>query len=274
MTFKQPKDTTQMITHLKENKKITFKGAIDENKAKDILLQYDYINIISPFKYYSCAKVDGQSGTKVPRKENGNHIYEEETSFDDYVDCFKKERQEYPKIYESIIDFELKLKSIIVYHVFNEYQITSQEAYCNFFDILKINARNYPNRASNLIDDFSKLQEKSDRIDNFYNHFDHMSLKNHSNIFHCLEEEIKTKVFDDLCKYGANLDRPSIKYFETRLFETVSLRNTIMHGNSTTILARYSNTRKNQFRSRNERRIFEKLIKYFAEEYEVSYKKL
>lgn len=272
MTFKEPKTTREMINHLKENKNITFQNNIDEKKAQDILLQYDYINIITPFKYFSCTKIKGDSGTLIPKKINGNHIYEFETSFDEYVNKFREEREKYPKIYESIIDFELKLKSIIVYHVFNDFNISSEESYCDFFDELKLGAKNYPTRRDNMIADFDKLKSEAGYIDNFYNHFDHMSLKNHSNIFHCLGSKTKKKVFDDLLKYGATLDRPGIEGFEKRLFETVSLRNTIMHGNSTTILVRYRNTKRNEFRSRNERKIFSKLIDYFENEYKVGYK--
>lgn len=268
--FKKPKSTEKMLEHLYNEKNVRFEGNISKEEAKELLLQYDYINVITPYKFFMCEK-ENVGGIQKPVKIRGKHVYKNEVNFDEYYSRYKSERKVYPLLYESIIDFELKLKGIMSYHILNSEQIVDVESYEKFFDKCKLNSRNYPNRQKKLNDDFDKLKEASGYISNFFNHFDHMSLKNFSNIFHCLETELKKEVFKDLKKWNASLGQLNIAAFEKKLFTLVSIRNAVMHGNSLTILIRYFDTNTNKFRSSNEKKIFDRIIKYMIVDYKINY---
>ena len=70
--YKPSKTISEQIEYLKTNKNVVFND-ISEEEAKDILLKYNYINVITPFKH-RFAKLDSKK--QVIKDDRGNHIYE------------------------------------------------------------------------------------------------------------------------------------------------------------------------------------------------------
>ena len=68
------------------NKRVQF-NCMDKDTAKDKLLEYNYINIITPLKH----KFAKQNDKKEVEKVNGNHVYERYVDFNEYYTLFKDE---------------------------------------------------------------------------------------------------------------------------------------------------------------------------------------
>ena len=107
--YKVAKSTTEQIEHLKENKRVTF-NEISEDEASELLLRYNYINIISPYKHHF-AQLDNK---KQVVKKDGRHIYEVDVDFSEYYTCFKEERDCYPIIMDNIYHIHIDLEKILV----------------------------------------------------------------------------------------------------------------------------------------------------------------
>lgn len=117
--YKPSKKIKEQLDYLEEKKRVRFID-MDRNTAGDKLLEYNYINVITPFKH-KFAKCDSK---KQVVKVNGNHIYEKDVDFSEYYNCFWEERKKYPIIIANIQDFEIHFKSITAYHI-----LTTSEIY-------------------------------------------------------------------------------------------------------------------------------------------------
>ena len=106
MDYKKPLTVDEQIEYLKKNKRIVFNN-ISEKDAKEILLKFGYINVISPFKYIFADKVKG-----IPVKINNRHVYGRDVDFKEYFDLYNKERGKYPKLYRTISNFEVRFNAI------------------------------------------------------------------------------------------------------------------------------------------------------------------
>ena len=105
-----------------------------EEVANNKLLEYNYINIITPFKH-KFAKLNNK---KEVEKKDGNHIYERAVEFKEYYDSFVEERKRYPTIVTNILDFEIHFKTIISYNIFTSVNISNSNDLYNFLNNLKL----------------------------------------------------------------------------------------------------------------------------------------
>lgn len=79
---------------------------MNKENAGNKLLEYNYINVITPFKH-RFAKLNNK---KEVEKANGRHVYERDIEFQEYYNFFINERKSYPIIITNILDFEYILK--------------------------------------------------------------------------------------------------------------------------------------------------------------------
>lgn len=265
-TIKYPKTLSGQIKHLRDKKKVVF-NVINGKLAENYLLRYNYINLISPFKYNYCEL--SENDINVPKKVDGKHIYSKETEFSEYLNRYEEERKSYYKLYRSISVFETHLKSIMTYEIFVTYNIIDEQSFIDFFKQIKVNCYRFPDREQVMLKDFDDIIKDVYRIKNYFNYFDRLSLKSYSNIFHCLDYDIRGRVFDSLKFFDQSLGVPSMNQFLERLFALVSIRNCVMHSNSMTILIRYFKTETNELRTVSDKKKFMHLVNYLIEKSDI-----
>lgn len=262
--YKVAKTTTEQIEHLKENKRVTF-DKISENEASELLLRYNYINIISPYKHHF-ALLDSK---KQVVKKDGRHIYELDVDFSEYYSCFLEERKFYPVIMENIYHFEIQFKSIVAYYVLNSYKISNSEELKLYLGKLKMNLSKkktlYKNRIEHMMDHLDSLFYDVFRYADIYCFFDRMSLGNMLTVYASLDDKLQNKIFNDMKRYKINLKAEQVPVFIDRVFRLVSIRNCVMHCNSLEILIRFYNPKDKALRKSNDRKGYLSLIKELKE---------
>lgn len=150
VTYKPPLKADKQVEKLEQCKNVVYKKINKEN-AQDYLIKYNYTDLITPFKYNFCK---WKNENNVEKDSNGNHIYERHVDFSEYVNCYKRERKIYPKIYRNLYDFENTFKSVLAYRVLTEYNITDDLVFDNFIN--------------DLINNTGVTQKQKDKFDKFY----------------------------------------------------------------------------------------------------------
>jgi len=112
--MKRPLSIEEQIEYLKGNKNIVFS---DMDKAKEYLYKYNYLNLISAYKYMFHNGKD----------DNDSHIYPEPIDFNEYIEIFEHNRLEEQKLLNLILDFERIVSSIISFEVLNTYKNLVEE---------------------------------------------------------------------------------------------------------------------------------------------------
>lgn len=264
MNLKKPKLLKDQISYLKDEKNIYF-DRIDEEEAKDLLLRFNYINIITPFKFYYFIK----DNKGFPIKDSlGKHQYPKKTDFSQYFDRYKKERSTYPVIFKNIYEIESNLKSQISYIFLNKYDTSSKDGIIDFIDMLKLNiiANSVPiERKIHMIDDFDEVYSELEISTNHFVSLDKLSLRKISNIFHCITFDDQKLIFSNLKKNNLNLGVNDIEQFKERLFKLVSIRNYVMHCRSLTILCRFYSENSKNLRTDTDRKKYERLIQHLEQ---------
>ena len=263
--YKPVKTTIQQIEYLKNNKRVTF-NEIGEDEASKLLLRYNYINIISPYKH-RFAKID--DNRKVV-KQGGKHVYERNVDFKEYYDCFILERQKYPRMVKNVLEFEIHFKSILAYHVLNKYKLSDSNLLEAFLDNLKINIS--LNQTEKLK---KKKKQKKEQIDELiheiseyadvYCFFDRMTLGKTLTIYSSIPYDLQNVIFADLKKFGMTFNVNKVPEFIDKVFCMVAIRNCIMHCNSLEILVRFYNPKTRYLRKVSDKKKFQSMINYLCQ---------
>lgn len=259
--YKPAKTLDKQVEHLKENKKVLF-NILNEEQSKEVLLRYNYINVISPYKHKFALLDEKQQVVKI----EGKHIYEREVEFSEYYEMFKAERETYPAIVNNILDFEIHFKSIVAYHIFNNCKFNDSTDVLLFFDKLIVKLALLSNYSKSRILHMQKHLEEM-KIELFkypdvYCFFDRMSLGNTLTVFACLDIPIQLKIFNDIKKYNWNFNVDNINHFIAKVFCLVSIRNCVMHSNSLEILVRFYSVKEHILRKSTDKKRFTEMIKY------------
>lgn len=264
--YKPSKKIKEQLDYLEEKKRVKFIN-MDRGTAGDKLLEYNYINVITPFKH-KFAKCDSK---KQVVKINGNHVYEKDVDFSEYYNCFLEERKEYPVIIANIQDFEIHFKSITAYYILTTSRIRNSSDLSLFLSKLELRfsyleSRYDKNRIQHMKDQIESLKKDIFKYADVYCFFDRMSLGNMLTVFSCLEDDTQNRILKDMKKYKVNLNVDQIPDFIKKVFCLVSIRNCVMHCNSLEVLIRFYNPKTHELRNSSDRRKYLNLIKLLSKE--------
>lgn len=284
MNYKKPLNVDQQVKYLVDNKNIIVP---DVNDSKETLTKCGYINLVTPFKHEFAEKIPS---TKYECKKDsyGKHIYYKQSNFDDYKKVFSQERNEYQELYNGIHKFEIIYKSLVTNLFLVKHNVVNSSIATN---ILRV----YENRIDNLVIHSSGgLEEKAVRkhqmkkvyqsitrdvngysrkniIDstkndvvppvNIYLVFDRLNLSQVNAIYFCMKSADRIFIYSKLRELSANLGAKNNVDFLKRVFNLVSLRNSVMHFNSLTILLKYSDYKNKRYRTRNSIDDYEAIIR-------------
>ncbi|MFV0394701.1 MAG: hypothetical protein ACK5LC_09940 [Coprobacillaceae bacterium] len=273
--YKPSKNLDEMISYLQDTKNIVF-NEITKEEAKNILFEYNYINVISPFKHYF-ALTDKQNR---PIKDKGKHIYNRTVDFKEYYEKYREERDAYPTIMENIIRFETKYKAILAYHVFNTEVLETSNDLSNFISKLNVYLLSQimahqkkrkgifqtlkDTRIKNMQKQVQDLLVSIDSYHDIYCFFDRQSLGTVLTIFTCLPFDTQNNIFKDLKKADNTLKTNEVPGFIRKTFTLVSIRNRVMHSNSFEILLTYYNERIKKYREPDEKKKIKKVIELLS----------
>ncbi|RGE95112.1 Abi family protein [Coprobacillus sp. AM23-9LB] len=264
--YKLAKKISNQIEYLENKKHVQF-NIMFKKIAGEKLLEYSYINLITPYKH-NFAKTNEK---KEVIKVNGEHIYERNVEFSEYYDLFMNERKLYPMIIENILDFEIHFKSITAYHILTLNQLTDSNQLRMFFDCLKIRAAILENRYNeqrikHMNAHLEKLKEQIFNYADIYCFFNRMSLGNMLTVFTCLDKKQQDVIFEDLKRFNMNFNVQKIPDFINKIFCLVSIRNCVMHSNSLEILIRFYNPKTHELRKVSDRKKYLNMIKELCKE--------
>ena len=198
--YKIAKTISEQIEYLNKNKRVQF-NCMDKDTAKDKLLEYNYINIITPFKH----KFAKLNENKEVEKVNGNHVYERDVDFNEYYSLFRDERKRYPTIISNVLDFEIHFKTITAYHILISNDMRDSNQLQLFLDSLKLRfsfleSRYTKTRIPHMNNHIDSLKKDIFKYANVYCFFDRMILGNMLTILTCLKHHLQNKIFKDLKK--------------------------------------------------------------------------
>lgn len=264
--YKPAKTLSQQIEYLHSTKRVQF-NIIDEEKAKKILLRYNYVNVISPFKHHFAKKNEKNEIIKL----NNNHIYERDVEFAEYYNKYKEERLKYPLMIKNIIGFETIFKSILAYNILTNNDLKDHDSLYSFLESIRnnipLNNKRYnQKRIIKLNKSIEHLQDNIDNYADVYCFFDRMTLGESLTVFCGLPYEIQNKIFSDCQKEGISFEVDKTPDFITKTFTLVSIRNCVMHCNSLEILIRFYNPKNKVIRDSNSRKRYISLINYLCKE--------
>lgn len=258
--YKSAKTILEQLEYLHKNKRVQF-NEMNKKLAGDKLLEYNYINVITPFKH-RFAKLNEK---KEVEKVNGNHVYEKDVEFYEYYNFFIDEREKYPIIITNILDFEIHFKSIVAYHILTTNNLDNSDSLERFLDSLKLKfafleSKYNKKRISHMNDHLDSLKKDIFKYADVYCFFDRMTLGNMLTLFTCLDNLIQDKIFNDLRKYNMTFNVAKIPDFIDKTFCLVSIRNCVMHCNSLEILIRFYNPKLHELRKNSDRKKYMKMI--------------
>jgi len=259
--YKPAKTILEQLEYLNRNKRVQF-NEMNKDLAGDKLLEYNYINVITPFKH-RFAKLNEK---KEVDKINGSHVYERDVEFVEYYDLFINERRYYPIIITNILDFEIHFKTTVAYHIFTTCELNDSDSLKLFLDKLKVKfsfleSKYNKKRISHMNDHLDSLKEDIFKYADIYCFFDRMTLGNMLTIFTCLDNTIQNKIFKDLKNYGMTFNVDKVPDFIDKVFCLVSIRNCVMHCNSLEILIRFYNPKLHELRKKSDRKKYINMIK-------------
>lgn len=258
MKYKPPLTLDEQIEKLAKYKRVVYKK-INKKQAKEYLLKYNYTDLITPFKYNFC---EWKSKYEVLKDENGNHVYKKDIDFKQYLDCYKKERSIYPKLYKNLSEFENIFKSVLAYRILTEYNIYDDDAFEYFIDDLKANM-GVNNKQKHKFDNFYgthyrevctsyfnnyKVTLKNKYNNNIYVFFENLTLGSSSAIYNCCSKKVRKLVFNDLIKYNVSFGFNDYNLFGQKLLIIGKIRNKVYHSSSLEIVIRFHDIKTNEIR--------------------------
>lgn len=258
--FKQPLSIDQQISHLESSKKVVFQY-ITKSDAYDYLLKFNYINVITPFKHVFAEK---SKNLQLEKDQNGNHIYQKSTEFENYVMLYRNERSTYSNIFQCISKFETIFNAVFSYEVVINYDLSNEKRVADFILSLKFNSQKYyegQKAMVNIVHSIDTLEKSIQDIGNIFVSFDRLSLNNLCNIFKVLNLPNKINIFNILKRYDCTLNFEDLHTFESNFFRIVGIRNAVYHNNSLEILTRFYNFKNGELRNSSDQKKYRNLIK-------------
>lgn len=274
MEYKKPLSTIDQVEYLKENKRVVFK---DKTQSEDLLLRYNYINVVSPFKHIF-ARNNSNDPYKSDRDENHKHIYDRDVRFEEYLEKLSEERRKYSEMYDGLHKFESAYRSIVSNFFLSRFQIDNSEKATRHFEIIKKRFENVEFQSKfgeeramakrlNIIDSINgiiyRVNGNADRKieeTNIYLVFERLSLKELNAVFWGLPYKWQEEIVKKLSLWKLDFGAKNLYDFKKKAFNLVSIRNSIMHFNSLTILLKYSDYKKGILRERNSRENYIRLM--------------
>lgn len=274
MEYKKPLSTIEQIEYLTKNKRIVFEETI---KSKDLLLRYNYINVVSPFKHIF-ARNNSNDPYKSDRDENHKHIYDRDVRFEEYLEKLNEERSKYSEMYDGLHKFESAYRSIVSNFFLSRFQIDNSDKATRHFEIIKNRFEHVEFESKfgeekaiakrlNIIDSINgiiyRVNGNADRKieeTNIYLVFERLSLKELNAVFFGLPYKWQEEIVKKLSLWKLDFGAKNLYDFKKKAFNLVSIRNSIMHFNSLTILLKYSDYKKGILRERNSRENYIRLI--------------
>lgn len=267
LNYKPAKTTEEMVEYLKQNKRIVF-NKIDKKQAEDILLKYNYINVITPFKH-KFARLDINREVV---KENNRHVYDRDVDFFEYYSLYKEERGKYRILYTNIMEFEAHFKSILSYYIVNKTteKIETSQDLDDFITKIETSIalkNNYSSeRKMHMNEHIESLRKDIDKYHDVYCFFDRTSLGALLTVYIGLDNRKQEDILNELKKYNMNFGIDQVPQFIDRVFTLVGIRNCIMHNNSLEILVRFYNPKTKELRHSTDKKSFTNLIAYLSKE--------
>lgn len=255
MNFKPPLRLDKQTQKLQDYKRVVYKN-ISKKDSEDYLLKYNYTNLITPFKYNFCKWKDNK---EVVKDSNGNHIYERDVDFSEYLNYYKDERNCYVDIYKNISKFETIFKSVLAYRVLINYNIIDEAAFDLFIRNLKENSINggkkfddffgskYREKCINYFNGFKKSLTNSYN-DNIYVFFENLTLGKATAIFNCCNKTTRKEIFSDLIKYNVSFGYHDYKIFGQKLLIIKAIRDKVYHSSSVQIAILFHDIKKGEIR--------------------------
>ena len=263
MKFKKPLTVAEQVNYLESNKRVTY-NTISKEQAKEILYTHNYINVISPFKENFALRNDVGN---IVRDKNGNHIYNRNTDFSEYYNCYLFERLKYPIIYENIIKFESIFNAIVSYETLNYYNIESYNSFLTFIsslkanlEILRKNKRYSESTTNHMLDEINSFDKLMTNYENIYIFLDRLSLSQIITVYRCVDKNLHNKIFKNLLSRNLTFGYSSAGTFDDVLKRIVPIRNCIAHSNSLNILINYYNIKDKSLRNATDKKKFKKII--------------
>lgn len=265
--YKPAKTTAQMVEYLENVKNVTY-DCISKDVAKEILLEYNYINVITPFKHHFARKDNKQEVIKI----NGSHVYDKPVEFSDYYNLYKTERDAYPLIFANILDFEAHFKSITSYHIVNntKNRINNSDDLNDFITrietTISLSQQYSVKRKNRMNEHIEDLKKKVLDYHDVYCYFDRMSIGTVLTIFIGLDNNTQNAIFKDLVKFNKNLGVKNVGHFIDKVFTLVGIRNCVAHNNSLEVLVRFYNPKTKETRTVTDKKKFQSMIKLLSKE--------
>ena len=259
--YKQAKTISEQLQYLNEQKRVQF-NEMNKEIAGNKLLEYNYINVITPFKH-QFAKLNSK---KEVEKVNGKHVYERDIEFQEYYNFFINERKSYPIIITNILDFEIHFKTSVAYNVLTNYEIQDSNQLELFLDKLNLKfafltSKYKKNRIEHMSNRINALKKDIFKYADVYCFFDRMSLGDMLTVFACLDNSMQNRIFQDLKKFQMTFNVDKVPDFIDKVFCLVSIRNCVMHCNSLEILIRFYNPKTHELRKISDRKKYLNMIK-------------
>lgn len=267
MEYKKPLSTIEQIEYLSKNKRIVFEETI---KSRDLLLRYNYINVVSPFKHIF-ARNNSNDPYKSDRDENHKHIYDRDVRFEEYLEKLSEERSKYSEMYDGLHKFESAYRSIVTNFFLTRYQINNSIKAVRYLEIFKrrfdnvelqsktgeesaeIKRENFIVSINEIIHRVKGNVDRKIEETNIYLVFERLSLKELNAVFFGLPYKWQEEIVEKLSLWKLDFGAKNLYDFKKKAFNLVSIRNSVMHFNSLTILLKYSDYKKGILRERNSR---------------------
>ena len=276
--YKKPLSIDEQIEYLKANKRVVF-NQVDEKTAALILYEFNYINVITPYKHYFTLK--DAKGVCI-RDKNGKHVYTHDTDFIEYYQLYMKERSKYPTIYKNIMKFETAFNAIVSYELITYYQIDSYERFIHFMDLIiynvqkekllftKENEDQYTNnkeivlnkikRCDYAIQSLTSMKQSINKYDDIYIFMDRLSISSIINIYMYCDKKNQNRIFDKLLETNNALIYTSNEPFKNFLKRIVPIRNCVFHFNSLEILINYYKIKSHELRKSSDKKQYLTII--------------
>lgn len=263
IVFKKPLTIDEQIQYLHDTKRVVY-NKMEVAVAKQNLYKFNYINVITPFKHIF-AKTDEKG---VPVKEEGKHVYERNVDFDEYFSQYKREREAYPILYKSLLQFEESFNAILSYEVIHFYNISDSDKFNSFTGALLANIKQLPYKPaakSHMAETIKKFSNELEKYNSPYIFFDRLTLSELVTVFRCIDRNLSLKIFNSIVENHCSLGYYDFETFDSVLSAIIQVRNCVCHGNSLEVLCMYYSIKDKKFRTRSDRRRYRNVIQRILE---------
>lgn len=264
--YKSAKKIEEQLDYLHDKKRVQYND-MDRETAGEKLLEYNYVNIITPFEY-QFARLNSN---KNMMEYNETFLFERNVEFVEYYNLFLEERNKYHTIINNVQNFELHFKSITAYYILITYTINDSNQLNSFLMNLKtklliLKKRYNSSRVLHMNRQIDSLAEDIIKYSDISFFFDRMSLGSMLTVFICLDDHVQNKILNYLKKYQWNFNVDKVSDFTEKVFCLVSIRNCVMHCNSLEILIRFYNSKTHVLRKSHNKKKYLKMIKVLSKE--------